>query len=453
MKKLILMILGALFLLAACAPAPTAVPATPTQAPTVDPATLEQSAIQFVQQMAAGEFAAAVSGFDPTMLKALPADKLEATWKQVLAQSGAFQQVVATRREEQSGYQIVFVTGQFETTRMDIKVVYNAVGQIAGLFFQPAANAYTAPDYADPKAFTEAEVTVGSGEWALPGTLTLPVGEGPFPAVVLVHGSGPNDRDETMYDNKPFKDISWGLASRGIAVLRYDKRTYAHKNQFTPEAMASLTLDGETVDDALLAVEVLRGNPAIDPQRIYVLGHSQGGMALSRIGSRDASLAGLISLAGPTRPMEDLTLEQMNYIYSLDGNLSDEEKFNLAILEQQVAAVKSPELSADTPAASLLFGVSATYWLDLRDYHPAEVAAGLAIPMLILQGGRDYQVTEVDFQGWQAALAGRTDVTLKLYPDLNHLFITGQGPSTPEEYQLPGHVDQQVIEDIADWIQ
>lgn len=448
MKNLILAMIM-LIILSACAPAATAVP-IPTQE--ITSADLEQNALRFVEQLAAGDFAAAASGFDQTMLQVMPAAKLEQAWNQVLAQAGPFQQTSGTRREEQAGYQIIYVTAQFQNMPIDIKVVYDAAGDIAGLFFQPAASTYRAPDYADPSQFTEVEVVVGSGDWALPGTLTLPAGKGPFPAVVLVHGSGPNDRDETLYSNKPFQDIAWGLASRGIAVLRYDKRTYAHKALFTSEVMQSFTINEETVDDALLAVEVLRAYPTVDPQRIYVLGHSQGGMMLPRIGSRDANLAGLISLAGPTRPLEDITLEQMKYLYALDGELSDADKANLAALEKQVALVKSPDLSADTPAAGLLFSASATYWLDLRDYSPADVAAALSIPMLILQGGRDYQVTEADFQGWQGALSGRSNVDFKFYPALNHLFISGQGPSTPQEYQLTGHVDQQVIEDIAEWI-
>jgi dienelactone hydrolase len=443
----------AFFLVSGCSQATqTAEPVTPTQPQMVEPAQLEQNAVQFVQQLAAGEFTAAAAGFDQTMQAAMPAAKLEQTWDQLLTQVGAFQQINGTRREEQSGYQIVYVTSQFEGMKLDVKVVYNAGGQIAGLFFQPSASVYLPPDYADEQSFIEVEVTVGSGEWALPGTLTLPKGDGPFPAVVLVHGSGPNDRDETMSDNKPLKDIAWGLASRGIAVLRYDKRTFVHKALLTVDILRSFTLNEETVEDALLAADLLRANPSIDAQRVFVLGHSLGGMALPRIGSRYASLAGLISLAGPTRPMEDVILDQVNYLYSLDGSLSDGEKINLAILQQQVELVKSPDLSVDTPLASLPLSTPAAYWLDLRDYHPADVAAGLTIPMLILQGGRDYQVTLADYQGWQTGLSGRADVTFKFYPDLNHLFFSGQGMARPEEYQAAGHVDQQVIEDIASWI-
>src|SRR6185369_2655738 len=140
--------------------------------------------------------------------------------------AGAFTRQVGTRTEKQGQYDIVYVTCEFERASIDAKVVFSQSGQISGLFFAPAANGTPAPspsagnlaDYVNPSAFTEQDVTVGSGEWALPGTLSMPVGDGPFPAVVLVHGSGPNDRDETIGANKPFRDLAGGLASQGIAV-------------------------------------------------------------------------------------------------------------------------------------------------------------------------------------------------------------------------------------------
>src|SRR5690606_33004513 len=143
--------------------------------------------------------------------------------------------------------------------------------------------AYQAPSYADPARFSEREATVGSGTWALPGTLTLPKKEGKFPAVILVHGSGPNDRDETLGPNKPFRDLAHGLATRGIAVLRYDKRTLVHPKALASEVGAALTLREETIDDALAAAALLRTIPEVDASKIFVVGHSLGGTAIPRI--------------------------------------------------------------------------------------------------------------------------------------------------------------------------
>jgi hypothetical protein len=267
---------------------------------------------------------------------------------------------------------------------------------------------------------------------------------------VLVHGSGPSDRDQTVGLVKPFRDLAWGLASQGIAVLRYEKRTKQYASRFTPEVVAKLTSREETTDDALAAADLLRQTEGIDPARIYVLGHSLGGYLLPRIAAADPQIAGLVVMAGPTRPLEDVILEQFTYLLGLDG-ISAEEQGQLDGLAAQVNRIKDPNLTA-AAANTLLLGAPAGYWLDLRGYNPAEAARGLKQPMLILQGGRDYQVTSVDFGGWKSGLASRSDVQLKLYPDLNHLFVAGEGKSTPAEYEDEGHVAEQVVTDIAEWI-
>ena len=403
---------------------------------------------EFINQLAAGEYEAATARFDDAMLKAAPAPALKQIWEQLIGQAGAYQQQLDASSEQAQDYTRINVTTQFEKAAIVIQVVFNDKGQISGMFFkpaedsQPAPAAYSAPSYADPGKFTESEVTVGSGEWALPGTLSMPAGDGPFPAVVLVHGSGPNDQDETIGPNKPFKDLAWGLASQGIAVLRYEKRTKAHAQQFTPELINALTVQEETIDDALLAAQLLRQTDKVDPQRVYVLGHSLGGMLAPRIGQQDPSLAGLVMLAAANRPLEDIVLEQMSYLANLDGSLDSQETAQLQALQTQVANAKDSALSDSTPPEELPLGMPAAYMRDLQGYVPSETAKSLAMPLLVLQGGRDYQVSPtLDFESLKAGLAGKANAVFKLYPELNHLFISGQGASTPAEYAVPGHVE------------
>lgn len=461
--KRISVLLTALFVLglaAGCARTPAATQPSAANQADASFETLKPLAMEFVDQLAKGDYAGATSRYDDAMKKSAPEPKLKEIWEQLLGQVGAYQKQTGTHTTQAQGYRIVFVTTQFEKALIDVQVVFNKQDQISGLFFKPAASfsstpqAYNPPDYVKSGSFHESKVTVGSGEWALPGILSLPEGSGPFPAVVLVHGSGPNDRDETIGPNKPFLDLAWGLASQGIAVLRYDKRTKAHASQFTPDLVARLTVKEETTDDALLAVQLLRQTQGINPKRVYVLGHSLGAMLAPRIGQQDPALAGLIILAAPARPLEDVTADQFEYLFNLDGSLTDQEKTDLQAVQTQAARVKDPSLSANVSATELPLGISAAYWLDLRGYQPAEVAKNLAMPLLVLQGGRDYQVSAAkDFEGWKAALAGKANTTLKLYPELNHLFISGQGPSTPAEYEQEGHVSPDVVADIAKWIQ
>lgn len=208
---------------------------------------------EFVKLLAKEDFNGAVGQFDDTMRTALPEPKLRETWQTLQAQAGPFQKQLGARATKLAGYDVVLVTCQFKQMALDAKVVFDAKRRVAGLFFvpsHPAANASEPPPYAHTNAFQEKEFIVGRGEWQLPGTLTLPTTGGPWPAVVLVHGSGPNDRDETVGANKPFRDLAWGLATKGIAVLRYEKRTKEHADKFKSEVLGQLTVKDETIDDA-----------------------------------------------------------------------------------------------------------------------------------------------------------------------------------------------------------
>jgi dienelactone hydrolase len=419
-------------------------------------ADLEIVAKQFVELLVQEEYNRATVDFDKTMKRVMPSAKVEEVWKEILNKVGPFRSQQRTRTEKVAKYDIVYVTCEFEKLALDVKVVFDSERKISGLFFQraQATSKYTSAPYANLGSLREREIAVGTDPWALPGILTLPTGNGPFPGVVLVHGSGPNDRDETVGANKPFKDLALGLATRGIAVLRYDKRTYAHRAKMA-QATDSLTVKEEVIDDVFTAVRLLKQHPAIDAKRIFVVGHSLGGYLAPRMAHRDRdalSIAGYVIMAGNTRGIDELLWDQTNYVLTLDGSLSDDDKQKLEEIKKQIDRIREPDLSKHTSSGTRVLGASAAYWLNLRDYDPAAVAATLTQPMLILQGERDYQVTMKDFEGWKRLLSSRDNVVFKSYPRANHLFVEGEGKSTPAEYQTPGHVAQQVVEDIAAWI-
>ncbi|WP_326770415.1 alpha/beta hydrolase family protein [Streptomyces sp. NBC_01591] len=304
------------------------------------------------------------------------------------------------------------------------------------------------PPYAEPGRFSERQVTVGTGPLAVPGTVSVPRGQTPGPGVVLLAGGGPFDRDETNGPNKPLKDLAWGLASRGITVLRFDKATYAHRDV---AAASDLTMTQEYVPHAVDAVDLLRRHRSVDPERVFVLGHSMGGKVAPAVAAAAPAVAGLVIMAGDTQPMHHAAVRVVSYLATVVPD-----QVPPAVIEtfqRQATLVDSAELTPSTPAVDLPFGLPAPYWLELRDYDPVAIAAGLGKPMLILQGGRDYQVTVADdLVRWQAGLADRPEADIRVHEADNHLFFPGTGPSTPAEYGTPQHVDPAVIADITDWL-
>ena len=155
----------------------------------------------------------------------------------------------------------------------------------------------------------------------------MPEGKGPFPVVILVHGSGPSDRNEQIGPNLPFMDLASQLAEQGIAVLRYDKRTYLYGAQMSE--LEHLTVQEETIDDVVAAVEFLKTRNTILNDQIYIAGHSLGGYLIPRIAQQTPDVAGYILLAAPARPIEDLVLEQTQYILSLEKELDKASKEKL----------------------------------------------------------------------------------------------------------------------------
>jgi dienelactone hydrolase len=368
----------------------------------------------------------------------------------LLARHGAVTEVgEAWLEDEIQGYLRFRVPVHFERSTFDFRVVFDGGGRLAGFFIVPHASP-PPPDDAGPGK--SVDVRVGEGETALPGTLTMPDGEGPFPAVVLIHGSGPNDRDETLGPNRPFRDLAWGLAERGIASLRYDKRSHARPGDLVA-AGDGLTVQQEVIDDARLALQLLRGRDDVDEGRLFLLGHSLGGTLVPRIAAAEPRPAGMIALAGATLPLPEKVLAQTRYIASLDGEVSAEERAQLDAIEAAVASLRAALDGEAPPPEGAVLGAPFGYYADMERHDPPAEAAELGLPILVLQGERDYQVTLEDFERWRQALASRPFACLVSYEGLDHLFRSGTGPSGPADYNRQAPVEARVIEDIAGWIE
>jgi dienelactone hydrolase len=398
-----------------------------------------------------GNDAAAVKDFAPDIAAQVTPDRLKEVWAQLQGSAGAFRKLGDLQPHTLGGHALLAANIDFAQLSFAAVIDCDAQDRITTFRIVPASVLGAATSQAPAPASTvgiERAVQITTPLGPLPGTLLLPKGSGPFPAVLLVAGSGAHDRDETIGPNKPFRDLAEGLAAAGIASLRYDKRTFAYAATMDG---SHLTVDDEVTDDAITALRLLAQQPGVDPRRLFVAGHSLGATMAPRIAQRDPTLAGVIMLAAPARRLLDVSAQQVRE----QGLRHGESPAQIEASEKAIAAEQQLLAKADPghPPAGSFGGAPQSYWLSLYDYDQVAVAQHLPIPLLIMQGDADFQVSPTaDFARWQQALAGQKRASFHLYPDLSHLFMP-KGPSgTLQDYQAPGHVDAQVIHDLADWI-
>lgn len=392
--------------------------------------------------------------FADTLLTALEAqggfEGLQATLKQ-LGELNAMGEPIVT---EIGGYTSYSVPCQFDLQSLNIVLNVDTDNQIAGIVTAEYDEG-TADTIKLPEGVTETELSLPVKDhqgWELPGTLTLPAGDGPFPVVVLVHGSGPSDRDETIYRNKPFRDLAYGLAEQGVAVYRYNKRTYEYGPELSQDT--TLTLNEETIIDAAQAVELLKGQDKIDAARIFVLGHSLGGYSLPKINGRITedgnTAAGYIFLAAPARKLSALMREQYDFLYTLMPELTDEQQAQKDEIYAQLDKLDNAAALSDTEIVSGAYGA---YWKDLDAYDAVSVAVDMTQPCLVLQGEEDYQVSMEDFGIWKDTYGNAGNWQFKSYPGLTHMFMAGQKVNGNADYQKVQQVDPAVIGDIAAFVE
>jgi dipeptidyl aminopeptidase/acylaminoacyl peptidase len=271
-----------------------------------------------------------------------------------------------------------------------------------------------------------------AGAPPLRGTLTLPAPRhGPVPAVLLIHGSGAHDRDESVSilpGYLPFRQLADSLGARGIAVLRYDK------------ASTSTATTATYADDARAAVAWLRHQRAIDGRRLAVLGHSEGAMIVVMLAASDSTIRAIVSLAGPSERGRAISDRQVRYAIARMGTPADQ-------IDSMVAA---NAIVRDSIARTMPW---LAFWLQ---YDPLPTARRVRrAAVLVLQGATDSQVPPTDADTLAAAIraAGNPDVTVHVFPATDHLFLhdtsgsfTGYGTLTDRR------VPAAVVGTITDWL-
>lgn len=406
--------------------------------------TVEETAQEVIDLLVDGEFEKVHDDFFAEKLQeSTSLTELEEVWK--AETSGTFNSVVSLESSERGdSYQVVEAEIEYSEVIFQVRMTFDEALQLVGINL-----ASDGVNVAKPDSVTEEQVVVGEGtEYELEGTLTLPNQEqGDLPGVVLVQGSGPSDRDEAVLGYKPFRDIAWGLAEQGIAVLRYDKRTYTYGSTMSPEELQSLTVYEETVEDAVRAAELLKNDSRIDSSSVYLGGHSLGGMLAPRI-DLEGDFAGLIILAGSPRTLAEIIYDQSMAM------LEDEEEIKFAEDEYEKAQGLT-DLTKEEALSETVFGLPAYYFQEMDTFDAGALAADSEKPLLILQGEDDFQVYfDKDYALWQEILADKENTSFISYPGLNHFFVDYDGPGagTLTEYEQPGVVAEQVIHDMTDWI-
>ncbi len=404
----------------------------------VEAAGSESIALGLIDDLKAGRSVEAHARLGKVASAAINPDALLAAWRQGASPLGAWKSTELLQQFEQRGMQVFVHAVRFEKGGLEVTTAVDPKQQKAeGFFLKPLPSdakpvQATPAAYVRPDAFTSADVTVGKAPWALPGTLTLPKGKGPFAALVLVHGSGPNDRDETIGATRPFKDLAEGLATMGIAVLRYDKRTLVHGKEMVGKPVG---VEEEVMLDALAAVELLAARPEVDPKRVWLLGHSLGAQLAPELGARAKQVKGVVLLAPPARMPWESIPQQLRHV-GADAKM-------LAEVDAACAALKSGS------AKGALLGAPASYWLEVAKHDGVAAAKKLGKPLLVMFGERDYQVTFEDAAAWKKGLEGVALSQVWVVPKANHLFVEGEGVSMPAEYAQPGHVAVDVVTRIA----
>lgn len=430
-------------------------PATPTATPdgseqSTDPDELQRRAREFVQSLADGEFEQAHGRLTDQAADAITVDGLRQAWRGNVGPKGALDGIVSASYEgtDSNDQDVVVVRARFADGRQRFAFGFTE-GGINTFRILPAETAeWTPPAYADQSSFSERDLTLDApGDCSLGATLTMPDGEGSVPGVVLVHGNGAQDRDQTVGPNKTFKDIAWGLASRGIAVLRYDKRTYT-----CDVDKADVTIDDVVTDDALTAIDRLRSVEHVNEDDVFVAGHSFGGLLAPRIATRDGNLAGVVMLApGPARPISEAIVDQTRHLATLDGTVTDAERQRIEQVEQIAEKIRTLDIGDDEVVNG--FGGD-EFYRTLQEYDHTAAVREVSVPRYVAQGGQDWQVTvEEDLPIWREALEGEESATIEVYPDLNHRFQVSTGKETAAEYQRPdNHVAKRLVVDVADFI-
>ncbi len=396
--------------------------------------------------------------FSEDVKKQVPLDALQQVFSSLPQMLGAYQGGTVAQKEISPS---VLQEEVLEYQKASLKVTYmvNEKGEITTLFFAPVPKKQKVQEKENvPLNVVEKELVIDEkGQYPLYGTLCYPKEGENLPLVLLVHGSGPNDRDETVQNTKMFKDIAHFLASKGIAVMRYDKRTYTHGKEIAQSKdFASFTVYDETIDDVIKVAEHLKTLPFLNKERFVLVGHSMGGMLSPKICQMSENLfCKQVLLSSTPYTLFKLMYDQnMALIQTLP---QAQQEANIASVQSEYEKVQAlPLLSEAEQKQTTVFGMNGYYAQSLL-MDTVQILKDTHMPVLVINGTEDFQVVNQNgYDAFYSHFKDQKNITLVKAEALNHLLMHYNGDKqfqyTVNEYAAPNTVDENILQTITNFV-
>lgn len=405
-------------------------------------------ATKFVLGLQYGKYNKIHKSFSDTIKNLMPSKDLERTMISLESSNGTLDSIRLLKATKSKELGLFIYKMYYHLDKaLILRLTVSEKNEISGIFFKPSKfkASYLEPREYGQAAYKDRNISLPTPHGDLAAKLTMPISPQKCPVVILVHGSGAHDMDESIYHSKVFYDLTLGFLDSGIATFRYDKRNYVYGSKFKDTS----TVYSETIEDVLNAIDILKSQPGIDTNRIYVLGHSLGAYCAPRIAAMRKNVKGIIMLGAPCRPLYKIIPLQFKYLKENTSQAISEEVVQEYM--QIADSIDSDAFDKDT-SHTMLMGFSSAYWRYIKAYDIKETLLSLNLPVYIVQGERDYQVNMEEYVCFKESLGEKNNIVMTVIPGANHLFHYGKEKSVPAEYEKPGNVDKLVIKKISKWI-